>query len=134
MAVRLDKKGREIVDPTPSNLNVRRQRMVGLSDQMRQIVTQMRHEAVQAENDSLEDDKDFDIEDDEPRSPHELFVETEEYSMLLDDIVEFARKSRGARAEAGHEDEKPIPLSGSGKPAAAKKGNPPPAASEPDEG
>lgn len=96
MSVILNKRGAEVVDPTPSNVSVRRQKMVTLSDQMRQTVHQMRHEAVQAENDSLDDERDFDLPDDEPRSPHELFVETEEYSMLLDDIVEFSKKPKPA--------------------------------------
>lgn len=91
MSVLLDKKGREIVDPTPSNVSVRRQKMVTLSDQMRSVVHQMRHEASLAEEDSLDDEKDFDLPDDEPRSPHELFVETEEYGMLLDDIAAFSK-------------------------------------------
>lgn len=125
----LDSRGREVLDTEPARSSVRRQKMIGLSDQMRQIVTQMRHEAVQAEADSEEDDRDFDLPDDEPRSPHELFVETPEYEMLLDDIAEFSRKKRAAEPE----DEKPTsPRKTTGKPAAAKKGNPPPAAPDPE--
>jgi hypothetical protein len=98
MPVILDKKGREIVDPVPSNVSVRRQKMVSLSDQMRTVVQQMRHEALQAEEDSLDDERDFDLPDDEPRSPHELFVETEEYEMLLDDIAAYSRSQKLASA------------------------------------
>lgn len=94
--VALTKRGKEVVDPTPSRTSVRRQKMVSLSDQMRQTVIQMRYEAVQAEADSEEDDLDFHIEDDEPRSPHELFVESPEYGYLLDDIAEFAQNKKTA--------------------------------------
>lgn len=125
MSVKLDKNGREVVDPTPSPLNLRRHKMVGLSDQMRQTVMQMRHEAAMAEADSENDEKDFDLEDDEPRSPHELFVETPEYEMLLDDIAEYGRKVKRA---AEPKDENSDPAPSTGKPPAAKKGNPPPAA------
>lgn len=93
---KMDARGREVLDTAPSVVSVRKQKMVSLSDQMRQTVLQMRHEAVQAENDSLDDEKDFDIPDDEPRSPHELFVESPEYEMFLDDISEFARKKNSA--------------------------------------
>lgn len=126
MSVRLDKRGAEIVDPTPSKLNVRRHKMVSLSDQMRQTVMQMRHEALQAENDSAEDEKDFDLPDDEPRSPHELFVETPEYEMFLDDIVEFARKKRAAPPSP------PEPTPEAKRP--PKKAGRPPAAPDDDSG
>lgn len=122
MSVKLDEKGREIVDPTPSRINVRRHKMVGLSDQMRQTVMQMRHEAAMAERDSLEDEKDFDLPDDEPRSPHELFVETPEYEMFLDDIGQFAKRQREKAAST--------PPARPAKPKASKAGSPPEAAEE----
>lgn len=127
---RLDKRGREVLDTEPARVSVHRQKMVSLSDQMRQTVLQMRHEAMQAENDSLDDEKDFDIEDDEPRSPHELFVESPEYQMFMDDIQEFARKQTPPPAGAA-QDEKSSPPPGS---AAPDQGNPPKAAPEPEKG
>lgn len=126
MSVKLDDKGREIVDPTPSRIDVRRHKMVGLSDQMRQTVMQMRHEAAMAERDSLEDEKDFDLPDDEPRSPHELFVESPEYEIFLDDIQTFARKKK--EEAAAEEDAKKTPSPA--KPKASKAGNPPEAAQD----
>lgn len=117
--IAMDKRGREILDTEPARTSVRRQKMVSLSDQMRQTVMQMRHEAVQAENDSVDDEKDFDLPDDEPRSPHELFVDTPEYGMFLDDIAAFARdkKEKPAEKPAPTENQKP-----------AEKGKKPPAA------
>lgn len=116
----LDDRGREVLDKTASNISVRREKMVGLNDQMRQVVQQMRHEAIQAEQDSLDDEKDFDLPDDEPRSPHELFAETEEYSMLLDDIATYSRNKKEAVKN-------PPPPE---KPKAAEKAEEPPAAPE----
>jgi len=122
----LDKRGREVLDTEPSRPSVRRQKMVSLSDQMRQTVMQMRHEAVQAEEDSLEDERDFDLPDDEPRSPHELFVESPEYEMLLDDISSYAKNKNSA--------EKPTPQPQPAEPKTSELDSEPPAAPKPEKG
>lgn len=124
----LDNKGREIMDPMPAKLSVRRGRTQGLVDEVRRVVQQMHHEAERMEADSEADMRDFDIPDEEfPRSPHELFVETEEYGLLLDDIQRFAREKRSAgkpNAPEGRDQAadpaKPVPPS-SDEPKAPKK-------------
>lgn len=104
MGLYTDKKGREVMDPRPAMPTIRRERMQSLSDQMRSVVQQMHFEALAAEEESEEDQRDFDVEDDKfPRSPHELFVETPEYDLLLSDIEEF-KKKRAARLAGADED------------------------------
>lgn len=119
---KLDKRGREVLDTEPARTSVRRQKMISLTDQMRQTVLAMRHEAAQAEDDSANDEIDFKIEDDEPRSPYELFVETPEYEMMLEDISAFAKNTKA---------EKPTPPA---KPTEAKSPPTPKAAPEAESG
>lgn len=110
MGTGLDDKGREIMDSRPARPAIRREKMQSLSDQMRSVVLQMRHEAQMAENDSEEDMRDFDVDDDSfPRSPHELFVETPEYDMLVEDIRQYADKRKEEKLSAEKADKKPSP-------------------------
>lgn len=112
MGKALDARGREIMDSRPARPAIRREKMQSLSDQMRSVVLQMRHEAQMAEQDSDEDLQDFDVDDDTfPRSPHELFVETPEYDILVNDIREFAdkKKSDALKPSAEKADKKPSP-------------------------
>lgn len=101
MGLYLDGKGREVMDPRPAAPSIRRERMQSLSDQMRSVVQQMHFEAQMAAEESEEDLRDFDVEDDSfPRSPHELFMDTPEYEMLLDDLAEFKRAKAARDAGA----------------------------------
>lgn len=100
MGIGLTKDGKEIMDSKPAAPTIRRERAQSLSDQMRSVVMQMQYEALQAESDSEDDMRDFDVEDDQfPRSPHELFVESPEYQTFIDDIERFAKDRKGKKAD-----------------------------------
>lgn len=120
--------GKEVIDPKPARLNVRQQKIIGLTDQVKSIVNNLNHEAMLAAQDSEEEDRDFEIDSDDPRSPHEDLLGSPEFDKLISDIENFRDKALSAA-----EDTKPSPKAPPAKPAAAKKGTPPPAAPDPQE-
>lgn len=96
----IDERGREVADPRPAAPTVRRERAQGLADQMRSVVRQMQYEAEMAQRDSEDDDRDFDVEDENfPKSPHELFMESPEFDVLMEDLSKFANKRKAAGSE-----------------------------------
>lgn len=105
----IDAKGREIMDDTPAAPTVRREKAQSLADTMRGVVRQMQYEASMAQEESEDDARDFDVEEDSfPKSPHELFQESPEYEILLEDLERFGKARRERLAKQAERPEKPV--------------------------
>lgn len=98
--VKFDEKGREVLSQEPVAVPVNRTRKVGEIERMRNTVFQMQREAEHLAEESLEDERDFDMDEDKfPESVHEQFKESEKYDLLVSDIQEFAEKKKAEKAQ-----------------------------------
>lgn len=101
----LDKDGREIADPVPAQPTIDHERKQGMVEQMRSVVREFHNELLNQQEDTVEDERDFQefVDQEEMRSPYELFRDSPEYDLLLDDLKAFDKSEKAKKKAAAKE-------------------------------